>query len=773
MANVIISQLPLASALTGAELVPIQQNGNTVQTTTSAIAVQPTQTQPFLTIGQQTSLANSRQIAVSTGLTFTDGGAQSSYTIAVTGALSSLVNSSNGIQVKTNSTTLTNVSIASSGVGVSIANADGTAGNPTISLSTVLQNLVGTTGTGLLAISGTTFNTVAIAGTSGQISVANGSTSPVISLATTAVTAGTYTIATVTFDAYGRATSASNTATTGTGSVVLAGSPALTGTPTAPTATTGTNTTQLATTAFVTSAIGGSTVVNSFSAGTTGLTPNSTSSGAITLGGTLAVANGGTGVTSSTGSGSVVLSASPTFTGTPSAPTAALNTNTTQLATTAYVIQQVSASGGGTVTSVGGTGTVNGITLTGTVTASGNLTLGGTLSGVSLTSQVSGTLPVANGGTNLTTYTIGDTLYASGTTALSKLGIGSAGQVLTVNSGATAPQWSTISSVSTATNLAGGALGSIPYQNASGTTLFLAGNTTTTPQFVTSTGASSLATAPTLTGSTGSGSVVLATSPTLVTPALGTPSSGVVTNLTGTASININGTVGATTPSTGAFTYLSTSGSTSTTPVLSFNASNSPISAGATISSSYLQFVMQNKSATANASTNYVLSNDSGTDSSYYGEFGMNSTVFSTSTPSDFFSINNGVYFSAHDGDVSVGSGTSNKTYLTFLAGVSAHVINNSGAIGLSTNLGTTPALSGTTGFGTSGQVLTSAGSAAAPTWTTPNASTVTLAAGTGATNYLTFSATATGNQPLTTNTSLTYNYTNNALTAGINGGTF
>jgi len=35
---------------------------------------------------------------------------------------------------------------------------------------------------------------------------------------------------------------------------------------------------------------------------------------------------------------------------------------------------------------------------------------------------------------------------------------------------------------------------------------------------------------------------------------LGTPSGGVVTNLTGTASININGTVGATTPTTGVFT---------------------------------------------------------------------------------------------------------------------------------------------------------------------------------------------------------------------------
>lgn len=38
--------------------------------------------------------------------------------------------------------------------------------------------------------------------------------------------------------------------------------------------------------------------------------------------------------------------------------------------------------------------------------------------------------------------------------------------------------------------------------------------------------------------------------------ALGTPVSGTVTNLTGTASININGTVGATTPGTGVFTTL-------------------------------------------------------------------------------------------------------------------------------------------------------------------------------------------------------------------------
>ena len=178
--------------------------------------------------------------------------------------------------------------------------------------------------------------------------------------------------------------------------------------------------------------------------------------------------------------------------------------------------------------------------------------------------------------------------------------------------------------------------------------------------------------------------------------------------------------IGATTASTAAFTYLFTSSTTSTTPTLGFNASNAPIAMGATISGSYFQAILQNKSGTAGASTNYVLSNDLGTDSTYYGEFGMNSSVFSASTPSDFFSINNGVYFSGHDGDITVGSGNGYKTYLAWgSSGQSAHVINASGAIGLSTNLGTTPATSGTSGFGTSGQVLTSGGSGAAPTWTT------------------------------------------------------
>jgi hypothetical protein len=216
-----------------------------------------------------------------------------------------------------------------------------------------------------------------------------------------------------------------------------------------------------------------------------------------------------------------------------------------------------------------------------------------------------------------------------------------------------------------------------------------------------------------------------------------------------------------------------TSSSTSTTPVLSFNASNSPTASGATISGSYLQSMMQNKSGTAGASTNYVLSNDLGTDSSYYGEFGMNSSVFSSSTPADFFSINNGIYFSGHDGDIAVGSGNGFKFYIPWgSTGASAHVINSSGAIGFSTNLGTTPATSGTTGFGTSGQFLVSAGSAAAPAWgssiptlaVTHNAyasivaltDAATIAVDMSATGGNNFSVTLAGNRTLGNPTGLT-----------------
>jgi hypothetical protein len=122
-----------------------------------------------------------------------------------------------------------------------------------------------------------------------------------------------------------------------------------------------------------------------------------------------APSSGGT-VTSVTGTAPVVSSGGNT----PAISMAAATTSVDgYLTSTDWNTFNNKTSNTGTVTSVGGTGTVNGITLTGTVTTSGNLTLGGTLSGVSLTTQVSGTLPVANGGTGTATaFTAGSVVFA-------------------------------------------------------------------------------------------------------------------------------------------------------------------------------------------------------------------------------------------------------------------------------------------------------------------------------------------------------------------------
>jgi len=66
------------------------------------------------------------------------------------------------------------------------------------------------------------------------------------------------------------------------------------------------------------------------------------------------------------------------------------------------------------------------------------------LPAISLTTGVTGTLPVANGGTNLTTYTAGNLLYASNSTTLTTLPIGTSTQVLGVSSGL--PAWTSVSS---------------------------------------------------------------------------------------------------------------------------------------------------------------------------------------------------------------------------------------------------------------------------------------------------------------------------------------
>lgn len=282
MPNVTITQLPAAGPITGTESVPIVQNGQTVRTTTAALAGSPVQTQTFLTLNQEPTLINSRALAGGTGIGLLDGGALSTLQITLNGTSGALESAGTGIIVKTGSGAVSARSVAVSGTGLAISDGSGVSGNPTISLNGLISAIAQVGGTGLLAFqNGATAGGVLIAGTASQISVANGNGqggNPTISMVSDPIIPGTggmvIPVGTAVQEPVGAPGQFRFNSTTQTFDGYAAG-----------------QWRQF-------SQAGG---VTTFSAGSTGLTPSAATTGAITLGGTLNVSSGGTGATTLTG----------------------------------------------------------------------------------------------------------------------------------------------------------------------------------------------------------------------------------------------------------------------------------------------------------------------------------------------------------------------------------------------------------------------------------------------------------------------------------------
>jgi len=539
MANQTITQLPAAQALTGTELVPIVQDGGTVKTTVADIANAPTLTFSFLTATSEAGLPDSRLLATSgNGLTLTDNGGGSTLDIALSGAPASLISSGNGIQVKTNSTTLAARSVAVGAAGLSVADGDGVAGNPTISLTGMPLYLAQSTGVGLLTrTSGNSVGVVTLLGTTNQITLSNGSgdgADPTVALALNAVLPGQ------------------------AGIVLPKG--LTSDRPGLPTEGTLRYNTQTATfegyTSFGWGVIQAGSGVTSFSGGGTGLTPSSPTAGAISLNGTLIGANGGTGVVNTgktiTLGGSLTLSGAYDLTLTQTGATNVTLPTTGTLATLAGSETLTNKTINGpdnTLTNISNSSlsnssiTINGSSVslggsvTVTATASNALTIGTGLSGTSYNgstpvtiaisntgvsaasygtasavptiavnaqgqitsatdtaiaiaaSQVtSGTLAIARGGTNgSATPTAGAVPYGSGT-AYAFSAAGNASEVL-LSGGAGSPTWAAQStlSVGTATNAVNIGVTDDTSTNATMYPVWVTANTGNLPAKVTST----------------------------------------------------------------------------------------------------------------------------------------------------------------------------------------------------------------------------------------------------------------------------------------------
>jgi len=291
------------------------------------------------------------------------------------------------------------------------------------------------------------------------------------------------------------------------------------------------------------------------------------------------------------------------------------------------------------------------------------------------------------------------------------------------------------------------------YNGSSAVTIALANTAVTAASYTLASvtfNAQGQATAASSASTTGSGNVVLATSPTLVTPNLGTPSTLVGTNITGTASgLSIGGNAATATTAT------NLSGTTQySVPYQSGSATTSFLSPGTsgsllmTLGAVSAPIWVATSSLTTGSATNIA----GGAAGSVPYQTGSGATTFLALGTSGYV-LTAGASAPQYTAQSSLSVGTA-----TNLAGGAASNIVYQSA-------------SGTTAFlanGTSGQFLQSNGSSA-PTWATPvSYASVTDDTTTNATRYPLFANQTSGNlaTEYTSSTKLQYNPSTGVLTS-------
>jgi len=318
----------------------------------------------------------------------------------------------------------------------------------------------------------------------------------------------------------------------------------------------------------------------------------------------------------------------------------------------------------------GSTGTVvyqsaTGVTAYLTLGASGTvLTSNGT--GPVYVSQSSLSVGTAAVATTATTATTAQTVTFNTAYSAPTPTSGQNGYVLSYTGAGFA--WVAAPAATTASAIAGGAQYQIPFQSAVSTTAFSANLT-----FNSST---NTFTATNISGTAITGTTITAT-----------------TSVTG-ATITANASI-ASSATTGAFNY----------GTLSYSDVNILGSYVGNVNN-YIQEVLQNKSSGSSASVDFIVSNDQGTASTYYGDFGMNSSTYSGIGS---FQQPNVVYLYSVSSDLVIGTQSANYLRL---------VTNNNSADSMTISPTNAVAFNGN--YGTTGYLLTSSGTTGAPTWTNP-----------------------------------------------------